>query len=262
MKLKFFLTIFILAGFTLITIAQDEVPELVTDRPDQTESSVTVPLKSLQIETGFVVENDETESVKQKSLVYNTTLLRYGLLERMELRLGLSYLSEKVEIKNTDTTNTISGYSPLYAGFKIYVTEEKGWIPEIAFLAGLQLPFTAHHDFRLVHSSANMRFAFSHTLSERFSLGYNLGVEWDNDDAVPNYYYSMVLGVAVSDKLSAFVEGFGYIPEGGDAEHLVDAGFTWLLFPNLQLDFSGGLGLNDKAIDNFISLGLSWRIPE
>ncbi len=34
--------------------AQEEVPELITDRPDQTESSAVMPFKSLQTESGFL----------------------------------------------------------------------------------------------------------------------------------------------------------------------------------------------------------------
>ena len=35
-----------------------------------------------------------------------------------------------------------------------------------------------------------------------------------------------------------------------------------LLLFFLQLDVSGGLGVKGKSIDNFISCGLSYRIPK
>lgn len=261
MKKKFILSIFLLLGLITFAIAQNEVPELITDRPDQTESSAVVPHKSLQIETGFVMENNETDFIEQKSFAYNTTLLRYGLLENFELRLGMEYLGEKVSIKNTDTTNTISGFSPIYAGFKIKIAEEDGWKPEIAFLGGLVLPFTADKDFRPDYSAANIRFSFAHTLSDKLSIGYNLGAEWDGETAVPGYFYSLALGIGLTAKLGMFVEGYGLIPEEGDSENLFDAGFTYLLFPNFQLDLSGGIGLNEDAVDNFLSFGLTYRLP-
>jgi hypothetical protein len=248
--------------FSVSLLAQDEAAELVTDRPDQTESSSVVPHKSLQIETGFIWENDESDLYKQKTFVYNSTLLRYGLLERMELRLGLAYLSEEIKIKDTDTVNTISGFSPMYAGFKIYILEENGWIPEIAFLGGLVIPVTAHKDFKAPYSAPTMRFAFSHTLSDRFSLGYNLGAEWYGETAIPEYFYSLALGIAITDKFGTYLEVFGFLPEEGKASHLLDGGFTYLVLPNLQLDISGGLGLNEEAIDNYWSLGLSYRLPK
>jgi hypothetical protein len=255
------LLILFLISFSLIAKAQDEIPELITDRPDQTESSSVVPHKSLQIETGFLLENNKTDFTKQKSFAYNTTLLRYGLIENFELRLGMEYLRDKVSIKNTDTTNTFSGLSPIHTGFKLKIANEDGWKPEIAFLGGLTLPFTADENYKTDYSAANIRFSFAHTLSNKFSIGYNLGAEWDGQTAVPGYFYSIAVGIGLTDKLGMFVEGFGLLPEEGDSEHLFDAGFTYLVLPNFQLDVSGGFGLNDNAMDNFLSFGLTYRLP-
>lgn len=259
MKFIFILTIFL--SLAALVKAQEVVPELITDRPDQTESSVVVPHKSLQIETGFVMENNKADLASQKSFAYNSTLLRYGLLKNFELRLGLEYLGEKVTINNTDTTTTMSGFSPLYTGFKVKIADEDGWKPEIAFLGGLLLPFTANKDFKPEYSAADIRFAFSHTLSDRFSVGYNLGAEWDGETAIPAYFYSVSLGVGIIDNLGMFIESYGWLPEEGEAQHLVDAGFTYLILSNFQFDVSGGIGIQN-GIDNFISVGLTYRIPD
>lgn len=240
--------------------SQKEVPELVTDRPDQTESSAVVPLRSLQVETGLVLTGDKTDLAEFRSFRYNTTLLRYGLFKNFELRAGLEYLNESEKLLDTGDMSSLTGFSPLYLGFKTRITEERGWLPEIAFLGGVSLPFTALKDFRALHPAAIMRFAFAHTLSERFSFGYNLGAEWDGESG-PGYFYSAAMGIGLTRSLGIFVEAFGLLATERENEHLVDAGFTWLVLPNLQLDFSGGLGLNEAASDYFISAGLSYRIP-
>ena len=245
---------------TSVIHAQDDIPELITDRPDQTESSSVVPHKSLQIETGFLLENDESEELVKKSFAYNTTLFRYGLLENFELRLGLEYLGQRTDVKNTDLSNTVKRLSPLYTGFKVRISDEQGWKPEMAFLGGLVLPFTAIGNFKPTYTAASMRFSFSHTFSERVSLGYNLGAEWDGFTAEPGFFYSMALGIGMTEKLGMFLESYGLIPEKSESEHMFDAGFTYLLLPNLQFDISGGIGLYN-AFDHFISFGLSYRIP-
>ncbi len=261
MRLKFILSTTILTGFPTFIKAQDKGSELITDRPDQTESSAVVPRKLLQIETGFLMENNETGLTKEKSFAYNTTLLRYGLFENMELRLGLEYLGGKNKIQDPDSSQSISGLSPLYAGFKVKIAEEDKWKPEVALLGRLVLPFTADKDFRPAYTAANIRIAFSHTLSDRFSLGYNLGAEWDGETTIPDYFYSISLGGGITDKLSMFIEGYGWFPEKGNAEHLLDTGLTYLLLPNFQLDVPGGIGIQN-SIDNFISLGLTCRLPD
>ena len=51
--------------------------ELITDRPDLTESSVLVPHKYLQIDSGYVIESAKTAASNLKSYTYNATLFRY-----------------------------------------------------------------------------------------------------------------------------------------------------------------------------------------
>jgi hypothetical protein len=242
--------------------AQDNVPELVTDRPDQTESASVVPLKSLQIETGFIREFDATDLAESKNFAYNTTLLRYGFFENTELRIGIEYLGEKITYLNIDSTSDANGLSPLYAGFKTKIVNENGLLPEIAFLGALNLPATAGTNFKPTYTSATMRFSLAHTLSPRFSLGYNLGAEWDGESANAMFFYTLSFGAEISNKIGAFIEVFGTLPEKGLSSHLTDAGITYLVVSNLQLDISVGLALNNNAPDNFISFGFSWRIPE
>lgn len=241
--------------------AQHNVPDLVTDRPDQTESSVVVPFRFLQIETGFLLENDKENNMRYQSYAYNSTLLRYGLMRNMELRLGLEYLADRMKATSADYTNTASGFGPLYTGFKIKIADEQAWKPEIAFLGAVILPFTANDSYKPAHSATSMLFAFSHTLSDRLSLGYNLGTSWDGETAIPDYFYSVSLGIGLTEKLGAYIESYGAFPEEGKPEHLADAGFTYLVSPNFQLDLSGGIGLYN-ATDNFISCGFTYRIPD
>jgi len=240
--------------------AQEKVPELITDRPDQTESAVVVPLKFLQIEAGFFMENNKEAAISYQSFAYNSTLLRYGLFKNMELRLGLEYLGERSKTPGSEFKNTISVFGPLYTGVKIKIADEDSWKPDIAFIGAVIFPFTAGDSLKPSYSAASMLFPFSHTLSDRFSIGYNLGTDWDGKTPMPNYFYSASLGIGLMEKLGAYVEGYGTLPEDGKPQHLADAGLTYLALPNFQLDLSGGVGLYNAA-DNFISFGFTYRIP-
>ena len=57
---------FYLATCALAPPAAGASPELVTDRPDQTESSNLVPKGYLQLETGWSFARDDTGGVRRR----------------------------------------------------------------------------------------------------------------------------------------------------------------------------------------------------
>ncbi len=255
--MKSYITSFIFLLFLSQLFSQEKSTELVTDRPDQTESSSVVPLNALQIETGFVFEKDNAFGNDYYAYSYPTTLLRYGLLKNTEIRLGFDILGQKMN--NEDIT---IGLGPLYIGNKTKIMDEDGCKPEVAILGGLILPFTAKEEFKTRYTAADFRLAFSHTLNDMFSVGYNFGLQWDGENAGPGYFYSGALGMSVTEQFGVFAEYYGVLPEAGDKQHLLDTGLTYLVKQNLQLDFSIGIGVNDEATDQFIGFGLSYLISK
>ena len=73
-----------------IPATAEDPPELITDRPDQTESPNTVPLGFYQLELGATFNVNEIGSFRNETLSVPETLLRIGLSDRLELRLGWS----------------------------------------------------------------------------------------------------------------------------------------------------------------------------
>jgi len=235
---------------------------LITDRPDLTESSSIVPKGSLQIETGMVYESDEftTDGVSTSVKSFNlaTTLLRYGLTNLFELRLGSEYLMEKMKIKTQK--ETLKGINGLDLGTKIFLFNEKDYIPESSIIINVNFPVgnDAFNENKILPS---MLFAMSHTLSEKIGLGYNLGGEWTDPEQL-NYLYSIAVGIGLTERLSGFIETFGAFSKDVPSSIALDAGLTFLLNPTLQLDTSIGYSLTEENPDWFINAGFSWRIPE
>jgi hypothetical protein len=248
--------------FAHVLSAQDNnTADLITDRPDQTESAAIVPQGSFQIETGFVFEGDKANKVTTNNLALFTTLLRYGINQNFELRLGSAFLqnSEKPEQGEEITS---SGLAPVYAGIKFKMLEEDGLVPEMAFMATVEIPGSGKEEFSPEYLASDLRFAIGYSLSDRLGLGINLGGRWDGSNPQPSGVYSLVLGYGISDKMSAFVESYGFLPQDEIPDHRMDAGLTYLMKPNLQIDVSAGLGLSEISPDYFINAGISWRIPE
>ncbi len=236
-------------------------PYLITDRPDQTESSSTVTKNTLQIETGFIFENYKNDQVEFENLGLGTTLLRYGVWDNFELRLGSYYQQSKAKSDYFNTDTTQSGMGPILAGFKVYVVEEKGIRPEIAILADLTLNSVGKLSYRPSYTYSTIKVSASHTLSNFFSLGYNLGIASDGENPNSFFVYSLVVGMSLAERLGGFAEIYGTSPEGGYPNTRIDGGLTYLIRNNLQVDVSGGMGLGSDVDLYFVSCGITWRIP-
>jgi len=230
--------------------AQDELPCIQTDRPDQTECPFIVPKKHIQIETGFLYEKTDENS---SYLAHPTTLLRWGLTRNFELRL----IGELVSMRTAPSKT--SGLDPMALGFKVKLAEEKGLIPATALICHLNFPFVATEQLKGTYHSPDFRFTMQHTLSESLSLSYNLGMEWDTEFNKSSYIYTLTTGYSISEKFGCYAELYGFLPQNSDGIHSFDAGITYLPKPNLQFDISASYGLTQTASEYYISLGVSYR---
>ena len=247
-----------------LSFAQTETKELealITDRPDATESPTAMPKGFLQVETGAFYETFEDNSVKTENYTYNTTLVRYGLLENFELRLGWNFVEGQTTLNGKKLEEVTSGFDPLLLGFKTTIAEEKGAMPEIGFLGHMYLPFSASKDYKPETTGVDFRFSFAHTLSNKSSIAYNIGAAWGNDSPEAAYLYTVAYGYSITEKIGAYAEVYGDFPENNKANHLWDAGLTYLLNKNVQFDATVGSSIT-KGQDLLISAGVSFRIPK
>lgn len=235
--------------------------ELITDRPDQTESSAVVPHKYFQLETGISLEKDKfgpaANETEYQMVHFGSTLLRYGLMDFMELRFGTELGIEKLE--NNFDKEEISGLNGVHLGTKIYLSNENGFVPQAAMIVSAGLPI-GEEEFVSDAVEPKLQFAFSHTLTEKLGLGYNLGVEWpDKTRAVG--IYSCALGFGISKTVGTFIESYGNFGRGMKPIIQFDSGLTFLTARNFQLDMSFGIAYTDIAVDWFFSTGFAFRLP-
>ena len=252
--ITFFMTLVFLPLF-----AQEERPELITDRPDATEAPSVVVRGALQIESGALFTSFEDDVLQTNTTTYNTTLLRFGLLDNLELRLGWNFVEQRNKLSAAQGEVTQSGLSPLLLGMKVNITQEKGWLPTIGLIGHLFLPFTASDDFKPQNTSVDFRFAFDHTLSDSSSIAYNLGAQWEADTPGAAYIYTLAYGYSLTDSFGLYAELYGDMPENNSANHYWDAGLTYLVLPNLQLDATVGTSITEGQ-DVLVSAGFSYRI--
>jgi hypothetical protein len=247
----------LIALLLLSPIVPATEPELVTDRPDQTESTEIVPRGFVQTELGFG-DADHAEATA-------AGLARIGLSSRVELRVGLD------EIFLSGPEDAID----LSLGAKIRLLEERDRRPALAVIAALNQKAGDSLSPLSDGLRPSFRFAASHTLSERLSLAYNAGVAWDESvsfagmPAVPDktlesrFLWTAALGIGATERIGFFVEAFGDsgLSDDGPTETSIDGGMTFLVRPNVQLDVFVGTGISNAAPDWLAGLGVSFRLP-
>ncbi|MDX5421867.1 MAG: transporter [Hymenobacteraceae bacterium] len=229
--------------------------ELVSDRPDQTEASAVVPKGTFQLEAGLLFQKDSEAGLEIRNYAYPSALLRWGVLDWLELRVRASAKDSVVE--NSSRQN-FSGVGPLGVGTKIKLWEGQGWRPEAALMATVTLP-VGSRSFRPDDPEPELRLAFMNEITQKLEVQYNLVYGRTGGDLARGYAVSM--SGDLSDKLTLYGEVFGRKQKGEKAEHQADGGFLFLLRPSLQLDVAVGRRLNKAAPDYFVTTGFSLRLP-
>jgi len=246
-------------------LAQQEAPPIATDRPGQADTTSIALRGSWQVEFGAYYGEDGDGAVEQESAAAPVGVLRIGLTERSELRLGWGgYQSARVEgpggVRESD------GVADASLGAKLLLAEERGRRPRVAVLVATSLP-VGDDETGSGRFDPGFRLAFDHALSDGVSWNYNVGGAWQTgDDAsgdtdrLATWFYASSLWFGLSERWGSYVEVFGYSPPGGDHALAFGTGLTLLSAPTLQFDGSIEVGLSDAAPDWTLGLGVSYRV--
>ncbi|MCP4146226.1 MAG: transporter [bacterium] len=221
-----------------------EEAELVTDRPDFTESASSVPLGSWQLEFGYTYEESDDVSLH----TVGELLVRYSFMENFELRVGVnSFAAFRSDYGDAD------GFEDMELGFKWALVPDK-----VALLVSTSIP-TGASEFRSNKLQPGIVLSLAHDISDTVSLGANFGITRlsDDEEYISEYSASVAAGIGLTPKLGIFIEYFGfyYGEEGIDDNHFVDGGFTYLLKPNFQLDIRSGKLLKNDISAFFFGVG-------
>ncbi|MDQ3021084.1 MAG: transporter [Bacteroidota bacterium] len=257
------------------SVSQEAI-SIVTDRPDITESSLTVPKYSIQIESGFSYSRNEFDN----EIFYNDSLMntpltdqyfvtpgvlaRYGLNDKIELRLGAQLTTVKSMNENPQTINfTKTNVEGIDIAVKFKLSKQNNLLPSSALIAGSSIPALNPGSETDVFDPS-FTFCFSNEITENLGVGYNLGFNLDDGfNSSASGAYSLSFNYLLIESFGMFVEAYGFIPfSQNHATNFADGGITVLIRSNIQLDFSGGYGLNSENTEYFFSTGISFRLPK
>jgi hypothetical protein len=103
------------------------------------------------------------------------------------------------------------------------------------------------------------KLAVSHGITEFIDMGYNVGYNYFCKEK--GYLtYSVVIVLGITKRQGASFETYGEVIEFSDWISNFDSGITYMIKDNMQLDFSFGIGLNQKM--NYFSIGYSMNISK
>ena len=223
--------------------------EIVTDRPDVTESSIVVPVASLQFENGFTWTSEHgTQSGDVPE-----TLVRLGLLKRTEFRfVAPNYL----------LGGLASGFGDLAIGMK----QQLGPLPggfDLSVIAAVSLP-TGSRGFTSGGYDPFVKFPWSKDLASGWSVGGMQSLFWNTEGGRRNGVWepTFYLEKQITEPLEAFMEYAGDYAQRGEPKQLLHFGAAYRLSGLHQVDFHFGFGLSRGTPNHFFAVGYSVRFDK
>lgn len=236
-----------------LTQAQEALPTISADRPGALTGTDVMPLHKLQWETGAGYESI-TDGPRVFTL--NNTLLRFGLFENAELRVGTDFLM----FNEGQAMEPTFGFTPLTIGLKAKLYEDSGFLPSVALLAEMQSSRIGSKELLPSFLAPTLHLLFEHSITDWFGICYNVGAEWDGETATPTSFLGFGLYFGITEQISSFMETYNYFhPEKGN-EYLTEFGLTWLVSRRVQLDLAADLDFQNPGKYHAVSGGVAWLI--
>jgi hypothetical protein len=220
-----------------------------TDRPDTTNSSVVVPVGSLQNENGINV------SRRNGADVFDGTNSRWrlGIVPCFELLIDLpNYVG-------TFRGAGPSGFGNVTPGFKWQISPVPGKF-DLSLTAGAGLP-TGARDIAGHGVQPYLQFPWSVELHDGWAITGMVTNFFTPEEPVIKYSNesTFVIEKSFGERSFLFVEYVGEFPLHGGTGHLINSGGGYRITPNQQIDFHVAFGLNRNSPDYIFGLGWSFR---
>ena len=191
-------------------------------------------------------------------------LLRRGLGERVELRLGWNY--------EAGGPGTVSGSefggedviaedeSRMLYGTKVQTSDQDAWRPRSAAIIQGYTPVSGPSNRSTVVFGEAWGWRFASGWEWNSAMRYGTGFE--GHDAFSQWAPSSVVKVPVGGRWNAHVEYFGIFSSGKEIPlnaQFVSCGGHVLATEDLEIGLRIGWGLNDTSPGFFSNVGIGWR---
>jgi hypothetical protein len=236
-----------------------------SDLANYPNSAFTLP------QGGFYLEVAPTYSTDDSGSYSATYLLRYGLLDRLELRLLSSGPQEQ------GGNNPVLGFNPLTFDVKMHLWDEveKYYLPAVGFEIYLQTTLLGSPAFNS-GTQPTLEFNFDQSLFWDIALEYNIGASRSQDslNAAINTWgltFQWALQHDVVEDFAVFVNGWYNSEQKGtlivptnnqistsEVANVIGAGCIWTVNDKVSLFFNSGAGTNSVSPTFTSYVGFAW----
>ncbi|OGX27906.1 MAG: hypothetical protein A2787_04085 [Omnitrophica WOR_2 bacterium RIFCSPHIGHO2_01_FULL_48_9] len=242
--------------------------ELSTDRPDKTESPYTVDAGHYQLELSFLdysYDHDIPSDPHQRVTSYTVLPFNFkvGLFNNTDIQFVVNpYISEHT--RGTGDSDK-HGFGDVQTRVKINLWGNDGGDTAMAVMPFVKFPTNgANLGNDDVEGGIIVPIAFS--LPHEWGMGvmteFDFNRNADNEDYHTEFINTITFGHQIVGNLNGYVEFFSNVSNEAKADWVgtVDAGMTYLLNKDVQLDAGVNVGVTRSAEDLNPFCGLTIRI--
>ena len=216
----------------------------------------------VQIEGGYSFVSDTISGSSATQHTVPDLLLRVGLTERLEVRVGWpGWVSTNYggSLSASSSTDTLEPN----VGFMYDLWQQDGWLPQTAVLAAVPITLEGNA-FSMSGLQPLSQMLYCWYLTDRLTAGGATGVALFrvSGDNFVQWQQSLNLDYLLTDRVGTFAEWEVLIDSGSDddgAGHLLGGGFSLLWTDSLQVSWRAGLGLNRRAPDFLTDVRFAYR---
>jgi len=224
--------------------------EIATDRPDVTNSSIVVPVGSLQNENGI---NTSAQNGRQGFDGTNSRW-RLGVAPCLELLVDLPTYAVNAR------GNPVSGFNDVAPAIKWQISPLPGKI-DLSIVSGVALP-TGTAAIAGRGAQPYVQMPWSAELRDGWGISGMVTQFFRPDDPSTRSITetTFVVEKKVTERFSAFTEYVGDYPQGASASQMWNSGGVYHLTRLQQVDFHVAVGLNHNAPNTIVGVGYSFRV--
>ena len=205
----------------------------------------------VMIEGGYAYVTDSSAGTTITEHVVPDLLLRVGVTERIEVRIGwpgVSVVNRDGALESSSTTTLDPN-----VGLMMDLRPQEGWLPQTAILGSVPIT-SGGNRFAMSSLQPVSALLYQWSLTERLSVGGDSGLAFyrHDGDHYLQWQQSADVDYLLTDRVGLFSQ-WQVLADDGSAQdatrHMLSAGASWLCTDRLQITWRTGVGLNNSAPD-------------